>query len=64
MNDGIYPGHDGSIYTISHSPVSDLIYLTCGADWSIKIWMDGITKPLFTLQQKVWYKNYEFIFVD
>lgn len=53
MMDGIFLAHEGPIYTIAHSPVTDLIYFTCGADWNIRIWMEGILQPLLTLQTKV-----------
>lgn len=53
MNDGIFPAHDGPVYTIEHSPITDFIFLTCGADWKIHIWADGINEPLITLQHKV-----------
>lgn len=53
MTTGVFPAHDGPIYVVTHSPVTDLIYFTCGADWTIKIWMEGIKQPLLNLQNKV-----------
>ncbi|KAK6620083.1 hypothetical protein RUM44_006483 [Polyplax serrata] len=52
MTTGVFPAHDGPIYVVTHSPVTDLIYFTCGADWTIKIWMEGIKQPLLNLQNK------------
>ncbi|CAK9812454.1 Dynein axonemal intermediate chain 4 [Anthophora quadrimaculata] len=42
--------HDGPIYSMKFSPFSPKIFLTCGADWCIRIWAEGLTEPLITLQ--------------
>ncbi|XP_012162084.1 WD repeat-containing protein 78 [Ceratitis capitata] len=32
------------------SPWSPKLYLTCGNDWSVNIWLDGILQPIITLK--------------
>ncbi|XP_044585361.1 dynein axonemal intermediate chain 4-like [Cotesia glomerata] len=41
--------HNGPFYSLEFSPFCPKIFLTCGADWSTRIWADGITDPLLTL---------------
>lgn len=41
--------HDGPIYSMMFSPFCPKIFLTCGADWCIRIWAEGLTEPLITL---------------
>ncbi|CAL7947636.1 unnamed protein product [Xylocopa violacea] len=41
--------HDGPIYSMMFSPFCSKIFLTCGADWCIRIWVEGLTEPLITL---------------
>ncbi|XP_075157352.1 dynein intermediate chain at 61B [Haematobia irritans] len=42
--------HKGSVNCMDFSPWSPKLFLTCGNDWFIRIWMEGIFKPLITLQ--------------
>ncbi|XP_017486882.1 PREDICTED: WD repeat-containing protein 78 [Rhagoletis zephyria] len=35
------------------SPWSPKLYLTCGNDWSLNIWLDGIFQPIFTLKHHI-----------
>jgi len=44
-----FVAHDGPIYCLEFSPFCQKLFLTCGADWCIRIWVDGITEPLITL---------------
>ncbi|XP_061397842.1 dynein axonemal intermediate chain 4-like [Musca vetustissima] len=42
--------HKGAVNCMDFSPWSPKLFLTCGNDWFIRIWMEGIFKPLITLQ--------------
>lgn len=42
-----YPAHNTPIYNISWNPYVPSIFLTCAAEWMIKIWDHNSTKPLF-----------------
>lgn len=46
----VFAAHDGPIYNIQFNPFCDKIFLTCGADYSIRIWAEGIFEPLVTLE--------------
>ncbi|KAL0267894.1 UNVERIFIED_CONTAM: hypothetical protein PYX00_010037 [Menopon gallinae] len=58
-----FSAHMGPVYQVEYSPFTDLIFLTCGADWCIRIWMDGLPVPLFVLKMEnpvmsaKWYPN-------
>uniref|UniRef100_A0A1A9WPR9 Dynein axonemal intermediate chain 4 n=1 Tax=Glossina brevipalpis TaxID=37001 RepID=A0A1A9WPR9_9MUSC len=41
--------HDGAVNCMDFSPWSPKLFLTCGNDWCLRIWMDGIFKPLITI---------------
>ncbi|XP_054008148.1 dynein axonemal intermediate chain 4-like [Hylaeus anthracinus] len=41
--------HDGPMYSMQFSPFCPKIFLTCGADWCTRIWVEGLTEPLITL---------------
>ncbi|KAK2576749.1 hypothetical protein KPH14_005397 [Odynerus spinipes] len=41
--------HDGPIYAMEFSPFCSKLFLTCGADWCTRIWVDGLVEPLITL---------------
>ncbi|KAF3430589.1 hypothetical protein E2986_00112 [Frieseomelitta varia] len=41
--------HDGPVYSMMFSPFCPKIFLTCGADWCIRIWAENLTEPLITL---------------
>lgn len=42
-----YPAHNTPIYNIAWNPYVSSIFLTCAAEWMIKIWDHNSTKPLF-----------------
>ncbi|EDV38786.1 uncharacterized protein Dana_GF24973 [Drosophila ananassae] len=42
--------HDGPAACMEFSPWSPRMYLTCGSDWCIRIWLAGILVPIVTLQ--------------
>ncbi|EDW17241.1 uncharacterized protein Dmoj_GI16791 [Drosophila mojavensis] len=42
--------HETAAVCMDFSPWSPKLYLTCGSDWCIRIWMAGILLPLITLQ--------------
>ncbi|KAM7356659.1 dynein axonemal intermediate chain 4 [Cochliomyia hominivorax] len=41
--------HEAGVNYMEFSPWSPKLYLTCGNDWCIRIWLLGIQKPLITL---------------
>ncbi|XP_017864493.1 PREDICTED: dynein intermediate chain 1, axonemal [Drosophila arizonae] len=41
--------HDGAVNIMEFSPWSPRLFLTCGNDWYVRIWVDGITRPLIEL---------------
>ncbi|KAM8709444.1 hypothetical protein ACLKA7_016277 [Drosophila subpalustris] len=41
--------HDGGVNVMEFSPWSPKLFLTCGNDWYVRIWIDGITRPLIEL---------------
>ncbi|XP_004521728.2 WD repeat-containing protein 78 [Ceratitis capitata] len=41
--------HDGAVNHMDFSPWSPKLFLTCGNDWTIRIWLEGIYQPLITL---------------
>ncbi|XP_033160418.1 WD repeat-containing protein 78 [Drosophila mauritiana] len=41
--------HDGGVTVMEFSPWSPKLFLTCGNDWFVRIWIDGITRPLLEL---------------
>ena len=38
--------HNGPCYSIEYSPFCSKLLLTCGADWRIRIWAEGLENPL------------------
>ncbi|GAB6029033.1 WD repeat-containing protein 78 [Chamberlinius hualienensis] len=46
-----YKGHQGPVYKIYISPFISSVFLTCSADWTIKLWDENVTDhPLLSLQ--------------
>jgi dynein intermediate chain 4, axonemal len=45
----VFQVHNGSVYSIAYSPWSPKIFLTCGSDWLIRIWVDDVFEPLLEL---------------
>ncbi|KAG5500671.1 hypothetical protein JIQ42_04690 [Leishmania sp. Namibia] len=41
-----YEGHTMAVYTTRWSPFHPDIFLTCSADWTVKLWMKGSPSPL------------------
>ncbi|XP_018791566.1 PREDICTED: dynein intermediate chain 1, axonemal-like [Bactrocera latifrons] len=48
----------GSVNCMEFSPWSPKIYLTCGNDWFVRIWMLGVTEPLLELTHKMFPVHY------
>lgn len=46
----IFYAHTGPVYNIQFNPFCSKIFLTCGADWCIRIWADSVYQPLITLE--------------
>lgn len=45
----IFAAHDGPVYSMQFSPFCSKIFLTCGADWCVRIWSEGVGQPLLAL---------------
>ncbi|KDR20072.1 WD repeat-containing protein 78-like [Zootermopsis nevadensis] len=45
----IFVAHNGPVYSMQFSPFCSKIFLTCGADWCVRIWTEDIGQPLLTL---------------
>ncbi|XP_005105983.1 WD repeat-containing protein 78 isoform X2 [Aplysia californica] len=43
-----YHGHTGPVYSIQWSPFVPDIFLSCSADWTIKLWHQDKTKPILS----------------
>ncbi|KEG14343.1 putative dynein intermediate chain [Trypanosoma grayi] len=43
-----YEGHTMPVYTCRWNPFHPDIFITCSADWTIKLWLKNSTKPLLT----------------
>ncbi|KAH8415714.1 hypothetical protein KR222_010696, partial [Zaprionus bogoriensis] len=41
--------HDGGVNCMQFSPWSPKLFLTCGNDWYVRIWIDGMTRPIIEL---------------
>ncbi|XP_037952462.1 dynein intermediate chain 4, axonemal-like [Teleopsis dalmanni] len=44
--------HRSAVNMLDFSPWSPKVYLTCGNDWCIRVWVEGIYKPLITLKDQ------------
>lgn len=45
-----YYGHTGPVYRIQCSPFNSEVFLTCSADWTIKIWQQNESRPVLDLK--------------
>jgi WD40 repeat protein len=45
-----YYGHSGPIYKVRNSPFHPEVFLSCSADWSIRVWNSRSENPLFALK--------------
>ncbi|XP_011503022.1 PREDICTED: WD repeat-containing protein 78-like [Ceratosolen solmsi marchali] len=43
-----FRAHNGPIHGLEFSPFCEKILLTCGADWTARIWTEGLNEPLLT----------------
>lgn len=41
--------HSSAVYSIHFSPFSPKVFLTCGSDWTIRIWIEDIFDPIIEL---------------
>lgn len=37
----LFMAHDGPIYVMKFSPYCNKLFLTCGDDWTMRIWCEG-----------------------
>jgi WD40 repeat protein len=42
--------HNGPIYRISWSPFQHDVFISCGADWVTRVWLENTEKPVFEFQ--------------
>jgi WD40 repeat protein len=45
----VFLAHNGPVYSMQFSPFCSKIFLTCGADWCVRIWSEDVVQPLVTL---------------
>jgi len=45
---GSYKSHSMAIYHVAWNPFHPDIFISCSADWSVKIWKKDLDKPVFT----------------
>ncbi|XP_076266872.1 dynein axonemal intermediate chain 4-like [Rhynchophorus ferrugineus] len=45
----LFLAHDGPINDLQYSPFSDKIFASCGDDWHLRIWAEGISEPIHEL---------------
>lgn len=45
-----YPGHSGPVYKLRWSPFCGNTFLSCSADWTIKLWNQEKSEALFSFQ--------------
>lgn len=48
-----FQGHIGPVYTVKWSPFVPGLFLSCSADWTIQLWMEGQRTPLMTMAASV-----------
>ncbi|XP_014673002.1 PREDICTED: WD repeat-containing protein 78-like [Priapulus caudatus] len=44
-----YVGHTGAVYSVCWSPFLSNIFLSCSADWSLRLWTQNHHQPMLTL---------------
>ena len=47
-----YHGHTGPVYKLRCHPLNPNVFISCSADWTIKLWDQTKTDPVHTIQQK------------
>lgn len=45
-----YVGHTGPVFRVTFSPFDDTVFISCGGDWTVKLWKLEHSAPLLTLQ--------------
>lgn len=45
---GSFLAHDGPVYSLEFSPFCGKLVLSCGADWTTRLWAEGLDEPLFS----------------
>lgn len=45
--------HNGPVYSMEFSPFCEQLFVTCGADWCIRIWVEDLTEPLIVLSTEM-----------
>ena len=48
-----YASHEAPVYTVQWSPIAPRAFMTCSADWSIRIWDEHGHEPLRVLQVRL-----------
>ncbi|XP_046679719.1 dynein axonemal intermediate chain 4-like [Homalodisca vitripennis] len=46
----VFVAHSGPVYNIQFNPFCSKVFLTCGADFCVRIWAEGIFDPLMKLE--------------
>ena len=45
-----FDGHTGPVYAVQWSPFSKGLFLSCSADWSMRLWQEGRPTPLLVFE--------------
>jgi len=45
-----YSGHIGPVYNVQWSPFASNLFITCSADWTVRIWSEDNSSDLLSLQ--------------
>ncbi|XP_046405485.1 dynein axonemal intermediate chain 4-like isoform X2 [Ischnura elegans] len=46
----IVMAHQGPVYSVQFSPFCPNILLTCGGDWTMRLWIKGVEEPLLLIR--------------
>lgn len=49
----LFLAHEGPLYEMKFSPFCNKLFLTCGDDWTMRLWCIGIPEPLLDLTQSM-----------
>ena len=48
-----YKGHLGPVYNVQWSPYRPSMFISCSADWTVRLWTSERTAPLLTFQNGI-----------
>jgi dynein intermediate chain 1 len=48
-----YTGHNMAVYTVKWNPFHSNVFVSCSADWYVKIWDQTLTTPIFSFDMGI-----------